>query len=295
MTTKPQQERSPKRLQAEKLFEVGMISPTEVARNIEGADVANVRKWRDAWLREHDQPIPKLKRGGRRKEVRIYRPVRSMDEKTQLAAQVAARGPADSQPGWVGDQNSRPFDVFERIASERFPTTPTFLPRDGASMCEMQDAAFMRASFFQMTDQDAAALAAISRDDLDRRLAETTKLASGMTFADEAKLARAMGQYTSLKTLGNYIHQYPNSSKALDLASWLLERRAPAFIRKSATAVAIASDVHIRTAKDDDPNTLMDSIDAVQARLARTRFGIAALPPGDVIDAEVFEEDDENA
>lgn len=164
-------------------------------------------------------------------------------------------------------------------------------------MREVQDSAYLRALYLQMTDLDAAAVAAISREEIDTRLADTTTRASGMTFADETRTARAMGQFASLKTLSDYVHAYPTSSKALDLASWLLERRAPAFIRKTATAIAVAQDVHVRTTRDDNPDNLLDSIEAVQARLARTRFGIAALPAAaDVVEGEfVPDEDDESA
>jgi hypothetical protein len=151
-------------------------------------------------------------------------------------------------------------------------------------MREVQDSAYLRALYLQMTDQDAAAVAAISREEIDRRLADSKVRSSGMTFADEARTARAMGQFASLKTLSDYIHAYPTSTKALDLASWLLERRSSAFIRKTATAVAVAQDVHVRTSRDDNPDSLAESIEAIQRRIAARGFGIAALPPGDVRD-----------
>jgi hypothetical protein len=291
--------KSDKRLKAEALFRAqfdaqGFISPTEVARALDH-DISNTSRWMRAWYIENNIPRPKVARGGRTKAPYIRRV-----QETQLAGLSAVRAPGDASAAGSSDQNrlmiggpnARPFDVFEQLDRLRLPVTIAFLPREGASMREVQDSAYLRALYLQMTDADAAAVAAISREEIDRRLADSTARPSGMTFADEARTARAMGQFTSLKTLSDYVHAYPTSSKALDLASWLLERRAPAFIRKTATAVAIAQDVHIRTARDDNPDSLIESIAAIQAKLARTRFGIAAHPPAYVIEGEVVEDDE---
>src|SRR5437879_3044547 len=53
------------RLQAERLFEAGRMSPSEVARLIFGAGYndgqrANLKRMRNAWLKERGLPIPHL-------------------------------------------------------------------------------------------------------------------------------------------------------------------------------------------------------------------------------------------
>jgi hypothetical protein len=294
-----QHDRGEIRLQAEKLFEAGRMSPSEVARLLHGSnftdgDRANIKRYRNAWLKERGLPMPELSNKGLATVSRIHDPnvikrrgrVVAVNSETLFTGQepgVARTNPAPTE------SLSQP-DALDTLLA----TLPIKLPlavSDEDPLDVRQRAFVLRASIRRMSRKDAFAAAGVKADVGEAWLADPEPRASGLTFAEEIEMARAIGALEHVEALARYAAQNPHSPKGLDIRTWLLERSHQDFIRKQAQAIVVGGEIFVRTPETTNPARLAADIEQIAKRLT---FHLPALPAAEeIIDAVVREVEQE--
>ena len=300
------------REQIEALVAAGRVSPTEIARLVHGDRYvnatraqrdgmrANAKTIRNKWYEERGLEVPKLDFKGTALS-KIPRPAPSDRMKaktiasstTQFAGQAGASASDNSAPDSLSTSQmstqERPDALDSLLAS--LPIKLPLVVSDEDPLDVRQRAFVLRASIRRMSRKDAFAAAGVKAEAADASLADPTLRASGLTFAEEIEMARAIGALEHVEALAKYAATAPHSPKAVDIRQWLLERQHQDFIRKQAQAIVVVGEVFVRTPETTAPARLVQDIEAIAKRLT---FNLPALPAREeIIDAVVREVEEE--
>lgn len=289
--------RQAKRLAAEALFRQGITSPIKVAKAIDYSDSANVRKWLVAWCEENGVPYPSMRKGRKKKPTPDGARVRE------------ARHRLNSQQGSSGSGGlAASADVAPNGADQPTSTLPAWLDElpislpwfadEGASVEDQQRSFVLRARLRRLPLRDAYKAAGVPRHVSDSWNDDQTPHVSGLMWSEEIEMAAALGLLGHVEAIAQFAERYPSNPKSVDLRSWLLERTAPDFVRRTAVAVGVSENVYIRDERTGSPAAILEGLAEIERRFNAARI-VPQLPKAasdEVIDVESREvEDDEDA
>lgn len=173
------------------------------------------------------------------------------------------------------------------------PIELAFMVPESATLVEKQRAYVLRAKFLGMPNRTAFAGAGITQAQGEAMAAsKEIDEKTGLTFSAQMAMAFAVGTTDHVAGLRFYADAHPESQAAAAVREWLLERTDQAFIRRTAQAVAIQSEVFIRDETNSDPRLLGTSVEYIDRQFAARV--LEAHKDDEVIDVESREVEDDD-
>jgi hypothetical protein len=199
---------------------------------------------------------------------------------SDAATQPSPAEPTSTLPAWLDD----------------LPISLSWIADEGASVEEQQRSFVLRARLRRLPLRDAYRAAGVPRHVADSWTEDSTPRVSGLTWTEEVEMAASVGLLGHIEAIAQFAERFPANPKSVDLRSWLLERTAPEFVRKTAVAVGVQENIYVRDERVGSPTAILEGLAEIERRFNAGRPIVPQLPKpaaDDVIDVESREVEDE--